>query len=64
MLVKMEDAVAGEMYLPGATVKLLKTPGRVGPVPTVGQHTDEVPGGLLGYDRAGLATLRSVGAIA
>jgi crotonobetainyl-CoA:carnitine CoA-transferase CaiB-like acyl-CoA transferase len=64
MLVKMEDAVAGEMYLPGATVKLSKTPARVGPVPTVGQHTDEVLGGLLGYDRAALAALRNTGAIA
>ena len=64
MLVKMEDAVAGEMYLPGATVKLSKTPARIGPVPTVGQHTDEVLGGLLGYERAALAALRAAGAIA
>jgi len=64
MLVKMEDAVAGEMYLPGATVKLSKTPARVGPVPTVGQHTDEVLGGLLGYEHAALAALRVSGAIA
>jgi len=63
ILVKTEDAVAGEMYLPGATVKLSKTPARVGPVPTVGQHTDEVLGGLLGYDSAALAALRSAGAI-
>ena len=42
MLVKMEDPVAGEMYLPGATIKMSKTPGRIGPVPTPGQHTDEV----------------------
>ena len=50
MLVKMEDPVAGEMYLPGVTVKMSRTPGRVGPVPTPGQHTDEVLGRLLGYD--------------
>src|SRR5580693_2096899 len=42
MLVKMDDAVAGEMYLPGLTIKLSRTPGRVGPVPTPGQHTNEV----------------------
>jgi crotonobetainyl-CoA:carnitine CoA-transferase CaiB-like acyl-CoA transferase len=63
MLVKMEDAVAGEMYLPGAMVNLSKTPARVGPVPTVGQHTDELPGGLLGYERARLEALRGSGAI-
>ena len=64
MLVKKEDAVAGEMYLPGATVKLSKTPARVGTVPTPGQDTDEVLGRLLGYDRAALDALRGPGAIA
>jgi crotonobetainyl-CoA:carnitine CoA-transferase CaiB-like acyl-CoA transferase len=64
MLVKMEDAVAGEMYVPGATIKMSRTPGRVGPVPTPGQHTDEVLRDLLGYDSATLEKLRSAGAIA
>jgi len=64
MLVKMEDAVAGEMFVPGTTVKLSKTPARVGPVPTPGQHTDEVLRDVLGYDKAALDTLRNVGAIA
>jgi hypothetical protein len=36
----------------------------VGPVPTPGQHTDEVLGGVLGYDRATLDALRKAGAIA
>ena len=36
MLVKMDDAVAGEMFVPGATIKMSRTPGRVGPVPTPG----------------------------
>jgi len=40
-------------------MKLSVTPGRVGPVPTPGQHTDEVLGGLLGYDAARLAALRA-----
>jgi len=64
MLVKMDDPVAGEMYLPGATIKLSKTPARVGPVPTPGQHTDDVLGGVLGYDRATIAALREAKAIA
>ena len=34
MLVKMDDPVAGEIYVPGVTVKMSHTPGRVGPVPT------------------------------
>ncbi len=64
MLVKMEDPVAGEMYLPGATIKMSKTPGRVGPVPTPGQHTDEVLSRLLGFDRATLQELRQAKVIA
>ena len=64
MLVKMEDPVAGEMYLPGATIKMSKTPGRIGPVPTPGQHTDEVLSRLLGYDRATLEELRQAKVIA
>jgi CoA:oxalate CoA-transferase len=64
MLVKMDDPVAGEMYVPGVTIKLSKTPGRLGPVPTPGQHTDEVLGNVLGYDRATIDDLRGVGAVA
>jgi crotonobetainyl-CoA:carnitine CoA-transferase CaiB-like acyl-CoA transferase len=64
MLVKMEDPVAGEMYLPGVTVKMSRTPGKIGPVPTPGQHTDEVLGRLLGYDAGRLAALREARVIA
>ena len=64
MLVKMPDAVAGEMYLPGATIKMSKTPGRVGHVPTPGEHTDEVLSRILGYDRATLEELRQAKVIA
>jgi CoA:oxalate CoA-transferase len=64
MLVKMEDPVAGEMYLPGVTVKMSRTPGKIGPVPTPGQHTDEVLGRLLSYDAAKLTELRKAKVIA
>jgi CoA:oxalate CoA-transferase len=63
MLVKQPDALAGEMYLPGATIKMSKTPGRVAPVPTPGQHTDEILSRYLGYDAATLAELRGANVI-
>jgi formyl-CoA transferase len=62
MLVKMEDAVAGEMYLPGLTIKFSKTPGKLGPVPTPGQHTDEILGGI-GYSADKIAGLRAAGVV-
>ena len=64
MLVKVDDPVCGEIHLPGVAIKMSATPGRVGPVPTAGQHTDEVLSGLLGYDEAVLADLRQAKAIA
>ena len=64
MMVKMPDAVAGEVYAPGVTVKMSGTPGRVGPVPTPGQHTDEILGRLLDFDAAKLAALRAAKVIA
>src|SRR5262249_57145545 len=63
MLVKMADPVAGEMYVPGVTIKLSETPGRVGPVPTPGQHTDEVLGDVLGLDPAAIDARRRARAI-
>lgn len=59
MLVKKEDALAGDIYVPGVAMKLSETPGQVRPVPTPGQHTDEVLIRLLGYDAKTLADLRA-----
>ena len=64
MLVKVADPVAGEMYVPGVTVKLSRTPGRVGPIPTPGQHTDEVLRDLLSLDGAAIDALRRDRAVA
>ncbi len=58
MLVKRDDALAGEIYVPGVAMKLSATPGVAGAVPTPGQHTDEVLGRLLGYDAQTLRQLR------
>ncbi len=63
MFVKQPDALAGEIHVPGVAVKMSATPGRIGPVPTPGQHTDEVLSGLLGYDASRIAELRAGKAI-
>lgn len=64
MMIKMPDAVAGEVYAPGVTIKMSATPGRVGPVPTPGQHTDELLSEILNFDAAKLAALRQAKVIA
>ncbi len=63
MLVKVEDALAGELHVPGLAIKLSKTPGTLGPVPVAGQHTDELLGGLAGYDQARIAGLRAAAVV-
>jgi hypothetical protein len=40
-------------------LKLSRTPGRVGPVPTPGQDTDEVLEAVLGLDHAAIQKLRA-----
>src|SRR5262249_49812951 len=64
MLAKQPDALAGEIHVPGLAVKMSATPGRVGPVPTPGQHTDEILASLLNYDAKRLQSLRAVKVIA
>jgi crotonobetainyl-CoA:carnitine CoA-transferase CaiB-like acyl-CoA transferase len=64
MLAKQPDALAGEIHVPGLAVKMSVTPGRIGPVPTPGQHTDEILAALLDYDAAKLKSLRDAKVIA
>ena len=64
MLAKQPDALAGEIHVPGLAVKMSGTPGRIGPVPTPGEHTDEVLAALLHYDAERLKSLRAAGVIA
>jgi CoA:oxalate CoA-transferase len=64
MLTKQPDALAGEIHVPGLAVKMSATPGRIGPVPTPGQHTDEILSSLLNYDAMCLQSLRSAKVIA
>jgi CoA:oxalate CoA-transferase len=64
MLMRQPDALAGNIHVPGLPVKMSATPGRVGSVPTPGQHTDEILASLLNYDASRIASLRSAKVIA
>lgn len=63
LLVRMEDPIAGELPLPGLSIKLSDAPGKLGPVPMPGQHTQEILSGLLGYDSEKISRLRAEQAI-
>lgn len=64
MLAEVEHPVAGTTRLPQFPVKLSQTPARINrPAPTLGQHTEEILAGLLGYDAAKLGKLKESGAI-
>ena len=64
MFVDVEHPVAGATRLTGSHIKLGSTPPRIAaPAPLLGQHNDEVYGGLLGLDAGRIAGLREAGVI-
>ena len=64
LMVKVPDAIAGDIYAPGLAIKFSKTPGAVGPVPVPGANTEEILRQLPGYDDDRISRLRSSGVIA
>jgi crotonobetainyl-CoA:carnitine CoA-transferase CaiB-like acyl-CoA transferase len=61
-IVEIEDHIHGKLKLPGITVRLSQTPGKVaGLGPELGQHTEEVLMELCGYTWDDLAKLRKEG---
>jgi len=63
MMVTLPDPLAGELQLPGLSIKFSKAPGKLGPVPAPGQHTHEVLSRWLMYDDSHIARLRESGAV-
>lgn len=64
-IIEVETERFGKLKMQGAFPKLSATPSGVrSPAPSiVGQHNDEVYGGLLGMGAADLAVLKAAGAI-
>ncbi len=64
MVVEVPLPSGGSVRMPGNPVKLQRAPqGHTAP-PRLGEHTDAVLGGLVGYDDATLAELRAAGVVA
>ena len=61
---EIDHPVAGRATYPGAPFLMSETPWEArSPAPTLGQHNEEVLGGLLGYSEDELRGLRNMGAV-
>lgn len=64
MVQEIDHPRAGRIRLVGVPVKFAETPAEVRtPPPLLGEHTEEILRGLLGYDRAEIERLRAEGVI-
>ena len=64
MIVEVEQPVSGKVKLSGSVYKMSKTPGdRRRRIPAVGEHNEEIYGGLLGIDDQEIQRLRQEGVI-
>ncbi len=63
LMVKVPDPIAGTMHVPGKFIKLSRSETVIGSPATIGQHNDEIIGGLLKYSPEQLQQLRSEGVI-
>jgi crotonobetainyl-CoA:carnitine CoA-transferase CaiB-like acyl-CoA transferase len=64
MVVTLQHPKAGPVRAMGVPVRLRATPGAaVAPPPLLGQHTDEILTGLLGFSRARVERLRAAGVV-
>jgi crotonobetainyl-CoA:carnitine CoA-transferase CaiB-like acyl-CoA transferase len=64
MVQEVEHPTAGRVKLVGIPVKFSATPGEIRqPPPLLGQHTEEVLGGLLGLSAQEIETLRAQGVV-
>jgi formyl-CoA transferase len=62
MYVELDHPLRGKWYNVGMPIKLSASPAKIERSPLLGEHTDEVLKGVLGYDDARLAALRQAGA--
>jgi crotonobetainyl-CoA:carnitine CoA-transferase CaiB-like acyl-CoA transferase len=60
---EVQHPYAGTLKYPGAQFKMSETPWRAGRAPLLGEHTEDVLTGLLGYGEAEMAALREEGAL-
>jgi len=64
MVQQIDYGVLGKLPVPGTPIKMSETPGSIKtPSPTLGEHNEEIYGGLLGMNSDRLAQLKEAGTI-
>ncbi len=63
LLVKVPDPIAGNIHVSGKYIKLSRSETVVGSPPAIGEHNDEIIGGLLKYSPEQIQQLREEGVI-
>lgn len=64
MIVTVDQPRVGSVTMAGSPFRMSETPGTVhSPAPLLGEHTEEVLSGFLGYDDARIAELEAQGAV-
>ncbi|MBI4233339.1 MAG: CoA transferase, partial [Chloroflexi bacterium] len=63
ILMEVPDPVAGRIHVAGKMIKFSRTEMVVGSAPTIGQHTEEVLTGILGYGKAQVEALKGEGVV-
>lgn len=62
-MVEVPDFLAGKIAVSGDFWHFSRTPAVVGSTPKVGEHNEEILGGLLGYSQDEIAKLYATGVI-
>jgi crotonobetainyl-CoA:carnitine CoA-transferase CaiB-like acyl-CoA transferase len=60
---EVDHPYVGTLRYPGAQFNMSETPWRAGRAPLLGEHTDEVLSGVLGYSEPQIAALREQGVV-
>jgi formyl-CoA transferase len=63
MWVELDHPQRGKWFNVGMPIKLSASPAAIKRSPTLGEHTDEVLKGVLGYDEAKVGALKAAGAL-
>jgi len=63
VMVNVPDPVAGSIPVTGRVIKFSRSGMPVGSAPTIGEHTDEILGGVLGFSEDEVDSLRADGVV-